>query len=39
MKAVLRPDGSMYFDVDRDGVVLKIDHNVPLNALSLPSCE
>ena len=39
MKAVLRPDGSMYFDVDRDGVVIKIDESVTLNASVVPSCE
>jgi hypothetical protein len=37
MKALLRPNGSAYFDVD--GTVLRTNPDVPLSASSIPNCK
>jgi hypothetical protein len=38
MEAMLRPDGSIFFDVGRRGKFLKADRS-PLNALPIPACN
>ena len=39
LKASLRPDGSIYFDVQRIGVFLKTSNNLPFNSSRIPHCE
>jgi hypothetical protein len=39
MRAVLRPDGSTFFDVGQRGIFLKAADHIPLNALPVPPCN
>jgi hypothetical protein len=38
MEAVLRPDGTIFFNVGRRGKFLKTDR-IPTNALPIPACK
>ena len=39
LKASLRPDGSILFDVERHGVFLKTSKSAPFNSSRIPSCK
>jgi len=39
LKASMRPDGSVYFDLERSGVFLKTSNMVPFNSSRVPACK
>ena len=39
LKASLRPDGSVLFDIERRGVFLKTSPNLPFNTSRIPPCK
>jgi hypothetical protein len=39
LKASLRPDGSVLFDIERHGVFLKTSNIVPFNSSRVPACK
>jgi hypothetical protein len=39
LKASLRPDGSVFFDIERKGVFLKTITNAPFNTSRIPPCK
>jgi hypothetical protein len=39
LKASLRPDGSIFFDVERNGVFLKTSTTLPYNTSRVPLCS
>ncbi len=39
LKASLRPDGSVFFDIEGTGVFLKTSNNAPFNASRIPPCD
>jgi hypothetical protein len=39
LKASMRPDGSVYFDIQGTGVFLKTSPNAPFNSSRVPPCK
>jgi hypothetical protein len=39
LKASLRPDGSVFFDIGRNGVFLKTSNSAPFNTSRIPPCK
>jgi hypothetical protein len=39
LKASLRPDGSIFFDIERNGVFLKTSTTLPYNTSRVPLCS
>jgi hypothetical protein len=39
MKASLRPDGSVFFDIQKTGVFLKTSNSLPFNTSRIPHCK
>jgi hypothetical protein len=39
LKASMRPDGSVYFDIQRTGVFLKTSNVSPFNSSRIPPCK
>ena len=39
LKASLRPDGSVFFDIERNGVFLRTSNSVPFNTSRIPPCK
>ncbi len=35
----MRPDGSVYFDIDRTGVFLRTSNSAPYNSSRIPPCK
>src|SRR5258708_672490 len=39
LKAALRPDGSVFFDIERNGVFLRTDNDSPFKSSRVPPCK
>jgi hypothetical protein len=39
LKASMRPDGSIFFDIERNGVFLKTSNGAPFNSSRVPACK
>jgi hypothetical protein len=39
LKASLRPDGSVFFDIQKTGVFLKTSNSLPFNTLRIQRCK
>jgi hypothetical protein len=39
LKASLRPDGSVFFDIERKGIFLKTSNNLPFYSSRVPGCK
>ena len=39
LKASLRPDGSIYFDVQRTGIFLRTSNSMRFNTSRIPRCD
>ena len=39
LKAALRPDGSVFFDIERNGVFLSTSDNSPFSSSRIPTCK
>ena len=39
LKASLRPDGSVFFDIERNGVFLKTSNGAAFNSSRVPPCK
>lgn len=39
LKALMRPDGSVLFDIERNGVFLKTSTKAPYNTSRVPVCK
>ncbi len=39
LKASMRPDGSVYFDIQRTGVFLRTSNSAPFNTSRIPPCK
>jgi hypothetical protein len=39
LKGSLRPDGSVYFDIERRGIFLRTSNTLPFNTSRVPRCD
>jgi hypothetical protein len=39
LKASMRPDGSVYFDIERIGVFPRTSNSLPFNSSRIPDCK